>query len=543
MIEFDRVSKAFPGVRALRDVSFSVRPGECHAVLGENGAGKSTLGKILAGLYRPDSGVLKLDGQPRTFLTPRDAARAGVGIVHQELVFAPNLSVAENLLLHDLPRTRFGLDTRALRSQARSLLEVVGLAVDVMQPLGSLSIAQEQLVQIASVVGSGARVLVFDEPTSSLGRNDSERLFGIIRRLQARGATCLYVSHRLEEIFALCQAVTVLRDGAHVETARIEEVDRDRLVSLMVGRPVEAVTPRRRVSAEWPASASGTSNSGGQPSTTPIPALDKRGSPNPAPSAAQSPARLEVRDLRSPGRIDGVSFAVRAGEIVGLAGLVGSGRTEIVEALQGLDPAATGSVLVDGRPLPLGNARRSLQAGLALVPEDRKRQGLVLGMSVAHNLTLSVLDRLRWLGDIIARRREAELVSQSIARLRVRTPSAQTVAATLSGGNQQKVVFAKGLATSPRVLLVDEPTRGVDVGAKQEIHSLLFEAAEQGVAVLVVSSDLPELLATCDRLLVVRDHRLVGELTPAEFEPENVLRCMGGYETTAVATGSPPGSG
>lgn len=491
MIALQGVSKIFPGVAALSDVTFDIRSGACHALLGENGAGKSTLGKILAGLYRPDAGQISIDGTPVRFHAPLDAARAGVGIVHQELVFCPNLSVAENLCLADLPRRGLLLDRPELRRRARARLALVGLDVDVDLPLSSLSIAQEQLVQIAAAVGQGARILVFDEPTSSLGVSESERLFALIRQLKAKGTTIIYVSHRLEEIFELCDAVTVLRDGRHVATRAVADVTPDELVQLMVGRHVES--------------------------------LDAQATPT-----AEGPPRLRVTRLTSPGVFEDVSLEVRGGEIVGLAGLVGAGRTEVLEALYGLNPHVRGEVEVDGRPAHIATPQQAQGRGMALVPEDRKRHGLVLSMNVRENITLPLLDRFRgWLG--LARRRgERRLADSYSRRFSIRAPGVETPVRGLSGGNQQKIVLAKALAAGGGVLLIDEPTRGVDVGAKQEIHDLIRDVVRDGAAVLLVSSELPELLALSHRIVVLRQGRVMGNLPRSQATPETVLRLMAG---------------
>jgi len=495
VIQFDGISKRFPGVTALDQVSFTIERGECHALLGENGAGKSTLGKILAGLYRPDGGRVLIDGREAPLHSPRDAAQAGVGIVHQELVFCPNLSVAENLCLHDLPRRGWVVDRREMRQRARRMLAEIGLEVDVDQPLAALSIGQEQMVQIAAAVGRGARILVFDEPTSSLGRGETARLFDLIRRLQARGTTIIYVSHRLEEIFELCQTVTVLRDGRHVATRPIGAVDHDTLVRLMVGREIAA--------------ASATCLSG---------------------PGDEFPPRelLRVENFSSPGKFSGVEFKLRSGEIMGFAGLVGAGRTEIAEALFGLDRRVTGDVWLEGKRVRLDSPRTAQRLGVGLIPEDRKRHGLVLSMNVRENLTLPILERFRRLLGRADRQAERAVAERYCRQLRVRAPSVETGVLSLSGGNQQKVVLAKWMAAGGRVLLIDEPTRGVDVGAKQEIHELIRELSRSGVGVLLISSDLPELLALSDRVAVLRQGRMAVELSREAADPESVLRHMAG---------------
>ena len=490
-VEFQQIGQSFPGVRALDNVSFQVAAGSCHALLGENGAGKSTLGKILAGLQTPETGQILLDGRPTRLPTPRAALAAGVGIVHQELVFCPELSIAENLSLHDLPRRGLRMDWSALNARAEQLLRRVGLEVSPRVRVGDLAIAQEQLVQIAAAVGLGARVLVFDEPTSSLGRPETRRLFSLIRELQRGGTTVLYVSHRLEEIFELCDTVTVLRDGRHVETRPTRELDAAGLVKLMVGRVIEPVS--------LPAAES--------PGGVPV---------------------LQVRKLSLPGRFRDIDLEVQAGEIVGLAGLVGAGRTSLGETLAGLHPDHTGDLLLEGSPARLRSPREALRRGIGLIPEDRKQQGLVLPLGVRQNSTLSILDRLRgWLGRL-REREETDLATQARSRLRIRAPDLETPVHRLSGGNQQKVVFARGSLANCRILVVDEPTRGVDVGAKREIHELLVDLARHGTAIVLISSDLPELLALSHRVVALHQGRINARLSRAELSEETVARAMTG---------------
>ncbi|MFH0981950.1 MAG: sugar ABC transporter ATP-binding protein [Planctomycetota bacterium] len=499
ILTFERITKRFPGVTALADVSFEVTAGECHALVGENGAGKSTLGKIVAGIHRPDGGRLLLDGQPMTFRAPAEAAEVGVSMVHQELAFCPNLSVAENLVLGRMPARAGFLRRRELQRQAWAMLERVGLAIDPATPMSELSTAQEQLVQIAAAVGRRARIIIMDEPTSSLSQAESERLFGLLDGLRRAGVTVLYVSHRLEEVMRLCGRATVLRDGGHVATLETDRTDSDELVRLMIGRPVEEYFPQH--------------------------VAGPRGAP-----------LLEVERLSGPAGFQEVSFSVHAGEIVGLAGLVGAGRSEIARAVFGIDRYTTGRILVDGRTVAIRTPRQAIRAGIGLLPEDRKRQALVLSMTCKQNLTLSLLPRLtRWL--LIDHRRETELARGPFERLRVRAPGLDAPVAGLSGGNQQKIALAKWLAQNCRVLILDEPTRGVDVGAKAEIHAWIDRLATEGRAILLISSELPELLKLSTRILVLVEGRMVGELPRAQADQERLLRMMARVTPTQKVSG------
>ena len=504
-VELESVGKRFPGVVALDGVSFSVPAGVCQALCGENGAGKSTLGKLLAGIHPIDRGQLRLFGQAVRFARPADARRAGVSMVHQELAFADNLSIAENLCLARLPRRWGLLDRREMAARARRMLEAIGAdgrpggALDVQRPVAALTVGEQQLVQIAGAVGEaggGARLIVFDEPTSSLTLGEAERLFALIDRLKAQGLTLLYVTHRMPEIFRLCQRVTVLRDGRHVITRDTAGLSEAELVRAMIGRALEPTPPAA------------------------------------PPERANRPVRLAVRGLSSPARFAGVSFELRAGEILGLAGLVGAGRTDVLRALFGLDPAATGELQVAGAPIDRPRDPRAARAlGLGLVPEDRQRQGLVPGLSARENLTLPLLqDRtvrpaLARAG-FVRRRAERALAERLFQQLRLRPGAIEAPVAGLSGGTQQKVVLARWLAAGTRILLLDEPTRGVDVGAKADVHALITALAAEGTAVLLVSSDLPELLALSHRILVLREGRVAGELGRAEASEEAVMRLM-----------------
>jgi ABC-type sugar transport system ATPase subunit len=494
-LEFRRLTKRFPGVLALDGVSLTVERGTCHALIGENGAGKSTLGKILAGVYTADSGQILLEGRPIAPPSPLAARELGIAMVHQELAFCPNLSVAENLCLGDLPRRHGFVDRPALRARARAMLATVGADIDPDILIGTLSTGREQLVQIAAAVGTGAQIIVMDEPTSSLSAAETADLFRLIRDLKTRGLTLIYVSHRMEELFALCDHITVLRDGRHIGTEAIPATTPARVVTQMIGRELRAHAPAHL-------------------------------------TRDLGPVHLEVTDLASPGRFTDINLTVRAGEIVGLAGIVGAGRSEVVQALFGLDPAATGQIRVKDRALPLGSIDAALAAGLGLVPEDRKRQGLVLGLNCRENTALAALPLLTRLG-FVRRPAERALAERYAQRLRLKTPSIEALTAGLSGGNQQKIALAKWLARDCDVLLIDEPTRGVDVGAKAEIYALLDELACEGKALLVVSSELPELIGLCRRILVMRQGALVGELPRADFSEAALMQLMAGVPAAA----------
>jgi ABC-type sugar transport system ATPase subunit len=489
-VRFENITRRFPGVVALEDVSFEIAAGSCHALCGENGAGKSTLGKVLAGLYAPDEGRVAVFGQPVRFAGPEDALAAGIGMVHQELVFCENLSVAENLCLGALP-ARAGIVSRSeMYRRAEEMLASIGATLDVRRTVGELTVGQQQMLQIASAVGRGARIIVFDEPTSSLSQHEASRFYELLARLRGKGVTSIYVSHRMEEIFRLCDAITVLRDGRHVATQPVASFDEATLVQMMIGRRVEEYFP---------------SHVAGQPGAE----------------------VLRVEGLSSPAGFADVSFTLRAGEVLGFAGLVGAGRSEVARALFGLDPAATGRVTVNGRAVEIRTPLDAMALGIGLVPEDRKRQGLVLSMSATANSTLVVLRELaRW--SFIRHDSERQLARKYFDRLRVRAAGPEAITAGLSGGNQQKLVLAKWLAARCRILILDEPTRGVDVGAKAEIHALIDELAAAGAAVILISSELPEVLNLSTRVIVLRDGRVAGELPRERAGQFALMRLMAG---------------
>ncbi|MCX7623330.1 MAG: sugar ABC transporter ATP-binding protein [Thermomicrobium sp.] len=497
VLEARDISKRFPGVVALEGVTLRVYPGEIHAVVGENGAGKSTLMKILSGVHQPNEGELLLDGRPVRFADPRQALAHGIGIIYQELSVVDTLSVGENIFLGRLPQ-RVGVpgvvDWHRLWRDAAQVLERVGAPVDPHQQVRELSVAQKQLVEIARVLSQDVRVLILDEPTSSLSLQETARLFEILRGLRAQGVAIIYISHRLEEVFAIADRVTVLRDGRVVGTQPIGEATREGLIRMMVGRDLSAYYGTVR--------------------------------------SSPGPARLEVRQLSRAGVLRDVSLTVRAGEIVGLAGLVGAGRTELARCLFGVDPIDAGEIRVDGQRVTIRNPQDAVRHGIVLVPEDRKLQALVLILTVRENIALPVLPRLARFG-FLSRRREEELAQGFVERLRIRTPSLEQRVLNLSGGNQQKVVLARALATNPKVLILDEPTRGIDVGAKAEVHALIAELAEAGMAILLISSELPEVLSMSHRVLVMSGGRLVAEFPREEASEERVLAAATGQARVA----------
>ncbi len=501
VLALDQICKAFPGVRALDRVDFDVRAGEVHALLGENGAGKSTLIKIVSGLYQPDEGTIRLDGKALRFADPHDAQRQGIATIFQELLLFPELTVAENIFMGHAPRTRFGtIDWAAMRAKARGLLASLDIHdLDESRIVGSLSVGNRQRVEIAKALSQDARILIMDEPTAALTEADVLRLFAIVRLLRERGVGIVYISHRLEEVFMLADRVTVLRDGAYVATREVADVSEDDLVHMMVGRTIENLFPK----------------------------LDARiGAP-----------LLEVRGLSRAPAFHAVDLVVRAGEVVGLAGLVGSGRSEVAQAIFGIDPPDGGEVRIDGKPVHIASPGQAKRLGIAYVPEDRGTQGLIKPMCLRENISLAVLRQVApaWLID---RRAETTLAEDSIDQFRIRASSVEQVAEKLSGGNQQKVVLAKWLATKPRVLIMDEPTRGIDIGAKSEIHRLMSELAQQGLAILMISSELPEIMGMSDRVLVMREGTIVAEFSRAEATQEMVATAMMSASADTLAEAS-----
>ncbi len=487
LIVMTGIVKNYPGVKALRGVDLQVEPGQVMALVGENGAGKSTLLKVLAGAAAAEGGTIEIDGVATTLRSPRDSQAAGIAVIYQELMLAEHLSIAENVYAGREPtRTGRGVNFQAMNKATAKLLAELKIDARPTDQVGRLNVARRQMVEIAKALSMNARLIVMDEPTSSLTEDEVETLLALVRRLSARGVSIVYVSHRMREIFAVADAITIMRDGALVGVRQVADVTPGEVVKMMVGRDLVDMYGQRSVTPV---------------STTPV---------------------LEVEALNAGPRVRDVSFTVAAGEILGMAGLVGAGRTETAMAVFGMGRVTSGMVRVDGQKLRMRNPREAIAAGIAYVPEDRKREGLFLGLPIRTNITSAVLGDLCRMG-IVRRVRDRRLAVRMASDLRVKARSVETPVGTLSGGNQQKAVLARWLARRPRVLLLDEPTRGVDVGAKAEIYRLIREIAADGVAVVVISSELPEVLGLSDRVLVMCEGRLVGELDGRVADEEQVM--------------------
>jgi rhamnose transport system ATP-binding protein len=486
VLELRDVAKSFGAVQALRSGTLRVESGSIHGLVGENGAGKSTLVKVVAGVHRRDAGEFLLEGESVDFSSTAESKAHGVAVIYQEPTLFPDLSVTENIFMgRQILGAGRRIDRAAMYAEAESLFAGLGVNIDPRRPALGLSIADQQIIEIAKAISLDAKVLIMDEPTAALSGVEVERLFAVARRLRDEGRGLVFISHRFDEVFELCDMVTVLRDGAYVDSLAVAETNVDELVALMVGREVGDLFPK-------------------------------------APATVGEPV-LEVHNLSSTGVFHDVSFEVRAGEIVGLAGLVGAGRSEIARAVFGVDRYDSGSVTLSGKPVPPGNPRAAIRAGMAFVPEDRRKQGLVVDASVSRNVAGVIRSRLSRAG-ILTQRAENRASGPWASRLEVKTNALDMNATTMSGGNQQKVVIAKWLATEPRLLIIDEPTRGIDVGTKAEVHRLLSELAGQGLAILMISSELPEVLGMADRVLVVCEGRLTADMDQDDATPENVMR-------------------
>jgi len=485
ILELQKISKSFSGVEVLHEVSFALRTGEVHALLGENGAGKSTLVKIITGVHQPDKGEIFLNGVPVHFGDARDSRQAGIAAIYQELSLFPDLDVAENIFAGRQPLTLGKrVDWRKLYAEAGKLLDSLGVKLDLKQKARSLSIAQQQMVEIARAFSINARILIMDEPTSSLTLSEVADLFRLVRRLRSEGTAIIFISHRLEELFELADRVTVLRDGSYVDTKSMSDVKRDDLIRMMVGRTISNLFPKQDV-----------------------PAGD---------------VALKVEHLGRAGSFHDVSFELRRGEILGLAGLVGAGRTNVARAIFGVEPATQGKIQVEGREVPITSPQQAIALGLAYVPEDRQLHGLIPAMHITSNISLPMLHqhaRAGWLRD----RSERKSAYDAACQMEVRANNIWQLARELSGGNQQKVVLAKWLSTNPRILILDEPTRGIDVGTKAAVHGLMSKLAAEGMAILMISSELPEILGMSDRVIVMREGYVTGQFTRAEATQEKII--------------------
>lgn len=486
LVEIENISKTFPGVKALQNVGFSINTGEIHALIGENGAGKSTLIKILSGVYQPEEGgSITMNGQALEALSPLESLRQGIVVIYQDFSLFPNLSVMENIALgHSVEKNDRLVSWKAMEKIARDALDQLGISMDLEMTLGELSVARQQLVAIARALANNAKLLILDEPTSSLSKGEVKKLFEIMLSLKEKGIALLFISHKLDELFAVSDRFTVLRDGQYIGTFSEDELDDDQLISLMVGRKIEySIYPK-----------------------------NKREEP-----------LLELRDFSKKGNFIDINFTLHKGEILGLTGLVGAGRTEVAQAIFGLNPVDEGSMLLDGEALVIDSPSDAVKAGISYVPENRLQEGLVLRKSIEDNISLTVLDSLSAKGGLINLKKKERLTEKWMSQLGIRPNIPHMLTSKLSGGNQQRVVVSKWLATEPRVLIVDEPTNGIDIGAKAEIHQLLRELAAEGLGIIVISSELPEILAIADRVAVMRHGRITAQMFCEDLNQEDIM--------------------
>lgn len=490
LVEIKDVSKHFPGVKALDHVSLSIRRGEVHALSGENGAGKSTLIKILTGVYTYDEGSIIFDGSPVAFKSTNESQKAGIGSVYQELNMIPYLSVAENIYIGDYPMGKTGIEWKELYENAQNQLDSLNIDVDAKKQLNELSTAQQQMVSIVRAVSRDCKLIILDEPTSSLDTKEVKTLFSLVRQLKEKGVAFIFVTHRMEEIYQICDRITVLKDGHFIGTYQAEDLNQYQLVTLMVGREI---TQQRK-------------------QTYFSPEKDQN-------------YVVEVRNLAKKPKVKDVSFGISRGEIVGLAGLLGSGRTEVAEMLFGSEMPDAGEILYEGILQKNISPTKAVRAGLAFCTENRRLDGIVPNMSVKNNIVLACMKQISRLGFVISRKRLA-LVNRYIEELRIKTPTPEQRIRNLSGGNQQKALLARWMATNPKLIILDEPTRGIDVGAKQEVERLVQQIASQGIGVLLISSEIPELVRNCDRVIVLREGEQVGELAGAQISEKAIMQII-----------------
>ncbi len=496
MIEMTGISKAFSGNVVLKDVQFDVKKGEIHALMGENGAGKSTLMKILTGIYTRDAGEIKVNGQPVEFQNPKEAEKAGIAVIHQELNILPDLTVAENFYLGN--EKTFGktgiLKTSQMNKEAKEILKGLGLDVDVTTLAGKLSVGKQQIIEIAKAISSNAELIIMDEPTAALTDREIETLFKTIKALQAKGVAFVYISHRMEEIFSICDRITILRDGNYVGVRKIKETTFEEIVQMMVGRELGERFPER--------------------------------------NSQIGEVKLVAKNLTSNGLFEDVSFELRKGEVLGIAGLMGAGRTEVVQSIFGYKTLTSGELYLNGKQVKIKKPEDAIKLGFGYVTEDRKCEGLVLDFSVSENLSLTNLSTISSNG-IIKAEKEKSLYNTMVKRLGVRTSGPAQTVKSLSGGNQQKIVIAKWLGINPDILILDEPTRGVDIGAKKEIYSIINSLAEKGVSIIMISSELPEIIGMVDRVLIMHEGKLTGELNKDEMTQEKIMHYATGGDKVA----------
>lgn len=491
-IEMRGIDKSFGGNAVLKNAGFLLDDGEIHALMGENGAGKSTLMKILTGVYTKDAGQIIVDGKEVCYNNPQEAEKAGIVFIHQELNVLFDLTVEENMFLGKEIKKAFGIcDRKAMRKRVQEILDMLGVDIDPTQRMDELSIGQQQMIEIAKALMVDAKVLIMDEPTAALTQSETEVLFKVVNSLRQKGVSIVYISHRMEEIFELCDRITILRDGTYIDTKRIADIDMNDIVKMMIGREIGERYPVR--------------------------------------NSKIGDVAFEVKNLNCPGAFENVSFEVRAGEVLGVSGLMGAGRTEIMQAIFGNMPNVTGQLLLDGKEIKNKNPQQAIQNGIGFITEDRKVEGLMLEESIMKNISLANLGRISN-GGVINKKKEQELVNKGIEELRIRCFGPQHECNNLSGGNQQKVIFAKWIYTNPKVLILDEPTRGVDIGAKKEIYNIINELAAKGVAIIMVSSELPEVLGMSDRVMVVREGEVRGILNKEEANQESIMTLATGGE-------------
>ena len=493
VLQMRNISKVFPGVTALNDVSLNIEKGKVHALIGENGAGKSTLMKILSGIYNSDKGEIILRGKKVNINGPKDALKNGISMIHQELNPIPEMTVAENIFVGYEPCYKFlGIvNKKVLKKRTNELFNEIGVELNPNAKLSSLNVAEIQIVEIVKALSYNSEIIIMDEPTSAITGKEVEKLFEIMRKLSSKGKTIIYISHKLDEIFKIGDYVTALRDGNYIDTKSISELNKQLLISLMVGRDIKNIFPKENI---------------------------KFGD-----------VLFEVRGLSKKGKFNNINFKVHSGEILGIAGLMGAGRTELVEAIFGADKADSGEIIIKGKKATINNPRDAITNGIALVSEDRKTYGLNLKSSVKDNITIANLDKYCLLKQIINMRKERKIVDQQIKTLDIKTPSRNKIVNTLSGGNQQKVVIAKWLLCNPDILILDEPTRGIDIGTKAEIHKIMTLLAKEGKAIIMISSEMPEILGMSDRVIVLNEGEITGEFRRKELNQEKIMACATGH--------------